>query len=48
VRRRLPGLWQKGRRMTPIVTLSDGLDPLRQWFNDKSAFARIIAIQSPT
>jgi hypothetical protein len=34
--------------MTPVRTLSDGLAPLRVWFNDKSAFARVIAIQSPT
>jgi hypothetical protein len=34
--------------MTPVHTLAGGLDPLRRWFNDKSAFVRIVAIQSPT
>jgi hypothetical protein len=34
--------------MIRVRSLADGLEPLRQWFNDKSAFARLIAIQSPT
>lgn len=34
--------------MTHITRLDGGLEPLRKWFNDKSAFARLIAIQSPT
>jgi hypothetical protein len=34
--------------MIRVTSLADGLEPLRQWFNDKSAFARLIAIQSPT
>ena len=28
--------------------LAGGLESLREWFNDKSAYARIVAIQSPT
>jgi hypothetical protein len=34
--------------MIRIKGLSEGLCPFREWFNDKAAFARIIAIQSPT
>jgi hypothetical protein len=34
--------------MIRITSLGNGLAPLREWFNDKSAFARIVAIQSPT
>ena len=34
--------------MIRITSLGSGLKPLREWFNDKSAFARIVAIQSPT
>jgi hypothetical protein len=34
--------------MTRAASLANGLEPLRTWFNDKSAFARIVAIQSPT
>jgi hypothetical protein len=34
--------------MIRIKGLSQGLERLREWFNDKSAFARIVAIQSPT
>ena len=28
--------------------LADGLEPLREWFNEKFAYARIVAIQSST
>jgi hypothetical protein len=38
----------QGGRMTRLRNLAGGLDPLREWFNDKSAYARIVAIQSPT
>jgi hypothetical protein len=31
-----------------VRSLADGLEPLRVWFNDKSAYPRIVAIQSPT
>ena len=31
-----------------VRALEGGLDLLRQWFNDKSAYPRILAIQSPT
>jgi hypothetical protein len=34
--------------LTRVTSLDGGLEPLREWFNDKSAFARLIAIQSPT
>jgi hypothetical protein len=34
--------------MIRVKDLSGGLEPVRQWFNDKSSFARIVAIQSPT
>ena len=34
--------------MTPVRTLAGGLEPLRTWFNDRSAFVHIVAIQSPT
>jgi hypothetical protein len=34
--------------MSRIQSLSSEIGPLRDWFNDKSAFARIVAIQSPT
>jgi hypothetical protein len=34
--------------VTPITSLAGGLESLRLWFDDKSAFARLIAIQSPT
>jgi hypothetical protein len=34
--------------MTRLSRRADGLEPLRRWFNGASAFARIIAIQSPT
>jgi hypothetical protein len=47
VRRRLPGM-REGGCMTHIRNLAGGLEPLREWFNDKSAYARIVAIQSPT
>jgi hypothetical protein len=44
----VPGLWNTGGRMIRTRILAGGLEALREWFNDKSAFARIIAIQSPT
>lgn len=34
--------------MNRIHGLSNDNGPLREWFNDKSAFARIVAIQSAT
>ena len=34
--------------MMRVRTLSGDLELLRQWFNDKSAYLRILAIQSPT
>ena len=34
--------------MIRVTSLDDGLEPLRQWFNDTSAYARLVAIQSPT
>lgn len=34
--------------MTRVATLAAGLEPVRTWFNDKSAFVRVVAIQSPT
>jgi hypothetical protein len=33
--------------MTRIQNLATA-EPLREWFNDTSAFVRVIAIQSPT
>jgi hypothetical protein len=44
----MPKLRSRGGRMTRIVNLADGFEPVRQWFNDKAAYARIVAIQSPT
>ena len=34
--------------MTQIQSLGEGIESLREWFNDRSAYARIVAIQSPT
>jgi hypothetical protein len=34
--------------MTRIQSLAGGCEPIREWFNDKSAYARLLAIQSPT
>ena len=34
--------------MARVASLSDGLDPIRQWFNDKAGFPRVLAIQSAT
>ena len=34
--------------MIPLEILAGGLGPLRNWFNDKVAHARLVAIQSPT
>jgi len=31
-----------------IRSLADGIEPLREWFNDQSGYARLVAIQSPT
>jgi hypothetical protein len=44
----LPLLRDFGGRMSRIKAIADGVEPLREWFNDKSAYARIVAIQSPT
>jgi hypothetical protein len=38
----------RGSRMTGVRSLAGGLEPLREWFNDTSAFVRLVAIQSPT
>jgi len=48
VRRGLPDLLDEGSCMIRVKNLSGGLEPVREWFNDKSAYARIMAIQSPT
>jgi hypothetical protein len=48
VRHRMQELRKRGGRMTRIVNLAVGFEPVRQWFNDKSAYSRIVAIQSPT
>jgi hypothetical protein len=37
-----------GGGMIEVRSLADGLEPLREWFNDTSAYARLVAIQSPT
>jgi hypothetical protein len=34
--------------MSRVRSLSSDLASLREWFNDKSAYARLVAIQSPT
>ena len=34
--------------MIRVRNLAGGLEPVREWFNDKSAYARIVAIQSAT
>jgi hypothetical protein len=34
--------------VTGVTSLAGGLEPLREWFNDAHAFARLLAIQSPT
>jgi hypothetical protein len=34
--------------MINVKNLAGTIEPVRQWFNDKSAYARIVAIQSPT
>jgi hypothetical protein len=44
----LPCLRYEGRCMIRIMSLGSSLEPLREWFNDKSAFVRVLAIQSPT
>jgi hypothetical protein len=47
LRRGVPGLLEEGG-MIRVRSLSEGVEPVREWFNDKSAFARLIAIQSAT
>jgi hypothetical protein len=44
----MPRVRDEGGGMTRVRSLADGLEALRTWFNDKSAFVRVIAIQSPT
>jgi hypothetical protein len=44
----LPDVRDEGSCMIRVRNLAGGLDPLNEWFNDKSAFARLIAIQSST
>ena len=34
--------------MTGLASLQDDLEPLRAWFEQERALARMIAIQSPT
>jgi hypothetical protein len=34
--------------MIQLRSLVDGVAPLREWFNDTSAYARLVAIQSAT
>jgi hypothetical protein len=48
LRRCLPRECSEGGCMMRVVTLAGDLELLRQWFNDKSAYLRILAIQSPT
>lgn len=48
LRGRLPCLWEQSRRMIPVRSFVDGIESLRQWFNDESARVRLVAIQSPT
>jgi hypothetical protein len=45
---RMPGMQYQGGRMTYVRTLAAGIDGVRDWFNDKSAYARLVAIQSST
>jgi hypothetical protein len=48
MRRGLQELRDQERRVIYLRNLASGLEPLRQWFNDKSAYARLVAIQSST
>jgi hypothetical protein len=48
LREGVPRLRDHGGRMTRVSSLAEGLEPVRRWFNDKSAFVRVVAIQSPT
>jgi hypothetical protein len=48
LRGRVPSLFNQGGSMIHMTDLAAGIEPLRLWFNDKSAYARIVAIQSPT
>jgi hypothetical protein len=34
--------------MHTVITLAQGLEPLREWFNREVARVRVVAIQSPT
>jgi hypothetical protein len=43
LRRCLPCMRSKGGRMIRVRTLAGGLELLRQWFNDKSAYPRMMA-----
>jgi hypothetical protein len=44
----LPGMLDQGGCMIRVRNVAGRLEAVRQWFNDKSAFARLIAIQSST
>jgi hypothetical protein len=44
----LPRLRYQGGSMIRVRSLADGIESLREWFNDQSACARIVAVQSPT
>jgi hypothetical protein len=48
VRQRVPSRLYCGSGVSGLASLAGGLEPLRQWFNDTSAFVRLVAIQSPT
>lgn len=48
LRKGVPCLRDGSCCMTLVASLAGGLEPLRRWFNDKSAFVRVVAIQSPT
>ncbi len=48
LRRGVPRVRDQEGSMIPVRSLAGGVEPLRQWFNDKSGFARLVAIQSPT
>jgi hypothetical protein len=34
--------------VTTLATFTDGLEPLRTWFNGAADAVRLVAIQSPT
>jgi hypothetical protein len=48
VRQRMSARLDRGSRVSDVRSLAGGLEPLRRWFNDTSAFVRLVAIQSPT